>query len=283
MQPEHGSVTVSPKLPHRGDQVTITPTPEEGYTVDQVLVTGPDGKPVAVTPNDDGTYAFLQPAGTFTITVTFRQIDDPSHCLRDEHCPIAPFADADRSAWYHDGVHYCLNTGLMAGTGETTFAPNIPITRGMIVTILWRLEGCPVVDGPMDYDDVTPEDWYGAAVEWAADAGVTAGYDNGKFGPNDPITREQMAVMLWRYAGSPAAEGALSAFVDGAQTSSWAQTAMIWAVDRGLIAGVGNDRLAPLGQATRAQAATILMRFAQDMARSLFSSIPNHNRRDSWE
>ena len=265
-EPEQGSVTIGPKNPEKGDQVTITPTPDEGYAVDTVIVTDPNGKEVAVTPNDDGTYTFVQPSGDVTITVTFRRLTSVSDCPRDNSCPMAPFTDADRAAWYHDGVHYCVEHGLMIGTSQTTFAPNTVTTRGMIAIILWRLEGSPIVGSPMDYDDVKAENWYGEAVRWADSAGVVTGYGNGKFGPNDTITREQMATMLWRYAGSPKVDGSLSAFTDGAQTSSWAQSAMIWAVEQGLITGVGNDRLEPRGQATRAQAATILMRFAQDMA-----------------
>lgn len=265
-EPEHGSVTISPKNPEKGDQVTITPTPDEGYDVDTVVVTDSSGKEVAVTPNDDGTYTFVQPSGKVTITVTFRQLNSVSDCPRDESCPMAPFIDADRDAWYHDGVHYCVEHGLMMGTSQTTFAPDIVTTRGMIVTILWRLEGSPIVDASLDFDDVKAEDWYGEAVRWADSVGVVTGYGNGKFGPNDTITREQMAAMLWRYAGSPKVDGTLASFTDGAQTSSWAQSAMIWAVEQGLIAGVGNDQLEPTGQATRAQAATILMRFAQNMA-----------------
>ena len=266
VQPEHGTVTVSPKNPQKGDKVTITTTPEDGYTVDTVTVIDTNGKIVEVTPNDDGTYTFVQPSGKVTITVTFRQMTDTSDCPRDESCPMAPFTDADRSAWYHDGVHYCVEHGLMVGTSKTTFSPNNATTRGMIVTILWRLEGSPLVSTSLDYDDVKPEDWHGEAVRWADSAGVVTGYGNGKFGPNDPITREQMAAMLWRYAGSSKVNGSLSSFADGAQTSSWAQPAMIWAVEQGLIDGVGNDRLEPGGQATRAQAATILKRFAQDVA-----------------
>ena len=266
VQPEHGSVSIKPSFPKKGDTVTVTAAPEEGYTVNEVVVTDSAGKPVAVTPNGDGTYTFTQPAGAVTITVTFRPMTSPSECPRDESCPMAPFTDADRSFWYHDGIHYCVENGLMVGTSETTFAPNAATTRGMIVTILWRLEGSPMVSHSMDYEDVKPEDWYGEAVRWADSTGVAAGYGSGRFGPDDPVTREQLAVMLWRYAGSPHADGSLSSFADGAQTSGWAQTAMIWAVDQGLIAGVSNDRLDPGGQAARAQTATILMRFAEHMA-----------------
>lgn len=261
-QTEYGSVTTSPKNPETGDQVTITPTPDEGYTVDAVIVTDSTGKPVEVVPNDDGTYTFTQPDEKVTITVTFRRKTGTSDCPQDDSCPMAAFSDAELGAWYHDGVHYCLENNLMVGTGKTTFEPDAVTTRGMIVTILWRLEGSPIVDHPMDYDDVKLEDWYGKAVRWADSAGVVTGYGSGKFGPNDPITREQMAAMLWRYAGSPNVDGSLSSFVDGAQASDWAQSAMIWAVDQELITGVGHNQLESCGQATRAQAATLLMRFA---------------------
>ena len=264
-QTEHGSVTISPKNPEKGDQVIIAPAPDDGYTVDAVIVTDSSGKTIAVTPNEDGTYTFTQPDEKVTITVTFRQMADSSDCPRDESCPMAAFADTELDAWYHDGVHYCLESDLMVGTGQTTFEPDAVITRGMIVTILWRLEGSPIVDHPMVYDDVNSEDWYGDAVRWADSIGVVTGYGNNKFGPNDPITREQMAAMLWRYAGSPDADGTLSAFADGAQTSDWAQPAMIWAVAQELLTGVDQNQLEPQGQATRAQAATILMRFAQNM------------------
>ena len=200
-----------------------------------------------------------------TIAVTFRQLTSVSDCPRDESCPLAPFADADRNAWYHDGVHYCVENGLMLAPVKLPFH-QYHITRGMIVTILWRLEGSPIVGHLMDYSDVKPEDWCGEAVRWAASTGVATGYGNGTFGPNDPITREQMAAMLWRYAGSPCADGSLLSFADRAQTSDWAQPAMIWAVKQGLIAGVSHDWLNPRGKATRAQAATILMRFAENMA-----------------
>ena len=234
--------------------------------MDEVIVTGPDGKPAAVTPNGDGTYTFVQPGGKVTITATFRQTTDTSDCPRDERCPMAEYSDADMSAWYHDGVHYCLENGLMVGISETTFAPHAATTRSMLVTTLWRLEGSPVVGGAMDYSDIVRGAWYEEAVRWADSTGVATGYGNGKFGPDDPITREQMALMLWHHAGSPEVGGSLSSFADGAQISDWAQTAMIWAVEQGLITGVDDDRLNPRGQATRAETATILTRLAETMA-----------------
>ena len=262
-QPEHGTVTISPDAPHKGDTVTITPQPEDGYQVDEVIVTDQNGKEVEVTPKEDGSYTFTQPDGKVTITVTFKEKSAVSHCPRDESCSMAPFTDADRTAWYHDGVHYCVEHGLMVGTSADTFEPNITTTRGMIATILWRLEGSPMVDTAMNYTDVPSGSWYEEAIRWADSTGVVLGYGDGTFGPDDPITREQMAAMLWRYAGKPQAESSLADFTDGSETSQWAESAMVWAVEQGLIEGMGNAQLNPQGQATRAQAATILMRFVE--------------------
>ncbi len=262
-QPEHGTVTISPDAPHKGDTVTITPQPEDGYQVDEVIVTDQNGKEVEVTPKGDGSYTFTQPDGKVTITVTFKEKSAVSDCPRDESCPMAPFTDADRTAWYHDGVHYCVEHGLMVGTSADTFEPNITTTRGMIATILWRLEGSPMVDTAMNYTDVPSGSWYEEAIRWADSTGVVLGYGDGTFGPDDPITREQMAAMLWRYAGKPQAESSLADFTDGSETSQWAESAMVWAVEQGLIEGMGNAQLNPQGQATRAQAAIILMRFVE--------------------
>ena len=268
--PENGTVTVSPKNPQKGDKVTIAPTPEEGYAVDTITVTDANGKIVEVTPKDDGTYTFVQPTGKVTITVTFRPITAPADCPRDESCPMAPFLDADRTAWYHDGVHYCLETGLMVGTSPTTFAPEQTTSRAMVATILWRLAGSPAADGTMHFADVPQDTWYTEAVRWASGAGVVTGYSPEKFGPNDPITREQLAAMLWRYA--QAAEYDVSvgqntdplSFTDASDISPWAMEAMQWACAAGILNGTGDgSTLTPQGQATRAQAATMLMRFCQ--------------------
>ena len=262
---EHGSVTVFPNLPTTGTVVTITPKPDEGYAVDRITVTDASGEPVEVRPNRDGTYSFTQPSGAVTITVSFRLLNDASECPRDASCPMSGYTDLDMGAWYHDGIHYCLDEGLMDGVGTGLFAPNATTSRAMIVTILWRLQGSPEVQAAEAFDDVAPDAWYARAIAWAVAEGVADGYGGGLFGPNDAITREQLAAMLWRYAGKPEAEDALSVFTDGADTSGWAQQAMSWAVARGLITGVDSDSLSPKGQATRAQTATILMRFAQSI------------------
>ena len=260
---ENGSFAVSPDRPFSGQTVTITPKPDEGYAVDKVTVTDADGKPVEVRPNGDGTYSFTQPSGDVTITVTFKVLTDVSKCPRDASCPMSGYTDLNMGEWYHDGIHYCLDEGLMDGVDAGMFAPNATTSRAMIVTILWRLQGSPEVEVTETFTDVSPDAWYAKAIAWAVAEGVADGYGEGLFGPNDAITREQLAAMLWRYAASPETGGDLSAFADGADTSVWAQQAMSWAVSLGLINGVDSDRLAPKGQATRAQTATILMRFAQ--------------------
>ena len=260
---ENGSFAVSPDRPFSGQTVTITPKPDEGYTVDKITVTDASGKAVEVSPNGDGTYSFTQPSGAVTITVTFKVLTAVSDCPRDASCPMYGYTDLDMGAWYHDGVHYCLDEGLMDGVDAGMFAPNATTSRAMIVTILWRLQGSPEVEATETFTDVSPDAWYAKAIAWAVAEGVADGYGEGLFGPNDAITREQLAAMLWRYAASPETGGDLSAFADGDDTSDWAQQAMSWAVAQGLITGVDSDRLDPKGQATRAQTATILMRFAQ--------------------
>lgn len=260
---ENGSFAVSPDRPFSGQTVTITPKPDEGYTVDKVTVTDASGKAVEVSPNGDGTYSFTQPSGAVTITVAFKVLTDVSECPRDASCPMSGYTDLNMGEWYHDGIHYCLDEGLMDGVDAGMFAPNATTSRAMIVTILWRLQGSPEAEAEETFTDVAPGDWYADAIAWAAAEGVAEGYEDGSFRPNDAITREQLAAMLWRYAASPETGGDLSAFADGDDTSDWAQQAMSWAVAQGLITGVDSDRLAPRGPATRAQTATILMRFAQ--------------------
>ena len=271
-EPEHGSVTVSPKNPEKGDQVTITPTPDEEYTVDTVIVTDPNGKPVAVTPNDDGTYTFVQPTGKVTITVTFRKLTSVSDCPRDKSCPMAPFTDADRNAWYHDGIHYCVEHGLMSGYGNGIFGPNKSLSRGMLVQILYNLEDRPATSDAEMFKDVPDSAWCFDAVNWAASVGIVGGYGNGMYRPDDSITREQLAAMLYRYAqykeyDVSVGEGTnLLSYTDASRISEYAIPAMQWACGTGIIAGVTSSTLVPKGTATRAQVATMLMRFADKVA-----------------
>ena len=173
------------------------------------------------------------------------------------------------AAWRY-AVRYVYEHGLMMGTSPTTFSAEGTTTRGQIVTILWRMEGGPVVDYLMDFDDVSLDSYYTEAIRWAASEGVVGGYGNGKFGPNDPITREQFAVILYRYAqkqGYDTTQGGMAVreYADYDAISPYALKAMGWANAAGIIGGTSPTTLAPQGTATRAQAAAMLMRFCEQI------------------
>ena len=175
-----------------------------------------------------------------------------------------PFTDVKETDWFYDAVGYVYENGMMSGTGSNQFSPNMTTTRGMIVTILYRLEGSPAVSSA-SFDDVAAGEFYANGVYWAAANGVVSGYGKDLFGPNDPITREQMAAILYRYAQYKEYDttviGDVSSFADSASVNSYAIEPMNWAVGTGLLSGVGSNMLNPAGNATRAQVATILTRF----------------------
>lgn len=180
-------------------------------------------------------------------------------------CPSSTFSDINRKLWYHEGIDYVVAAGLMNGTGKSAFSPDASMTRGQLVTVLYRREGAPAGSGTNPFADVRPGRYYTEAVQWAAEHGIVTGTAATRFNPEGRITREQIAAILFRYARykemdiTPA--GNLNSYLDGAQVSAYAETAMCWAVGSGLIQGVEGNRLAPQNSATRAQVATILMRF----------------------
>ena len=195
---------------------------------------------------------------------------DPLDCPKDETCPISAFTDADPTAWYHDGVHYVLDHGMMNGVGDGLFAPSGTTSRAMIVTILYRLENEPEVTGENPFTDVEDGKWYTDAVIWAAENKIVEGYGNGKFKSNDDITREQLATILYRYAqskgwGFTGAWMFLLDYPDASEISSWADEAMHWCVMNGIINGK-DGKLVPGGDASRAEAATMLMRYCTKIA-----------------
>lgn len=187
--------------------------------------------------------------------------DTPPDCPKDESCFLGRFTDTNLNAWYHDGVHYCLENGLMKGYSENTFAPNDSLTRAMLAQILYSKEGKPIVSANCSFDDVASGKWYSNAVTWAAEREIVIGYGDGTFDPDGAITREQLAVMPWRYAGSPAASGTLNGFSDQGKVSGYAVDALRWAVETGILSGKGNGILDPKGKATRAEAATMLYHY----------------------
>lgn len=259
-KPAHGEVSVTPKNPEKGDKVTIQPTPDEGYEVDHVTVTDKNGKPVEVEQNKDETWSFKQPSGKVTVKVAFKPIETKWR---------NPFLDVSEGDWFYDAVRYVYEKGLMAGTSENTFGPNVITNRGMIVTILYRLAGSPDIEDEnwgYPYVDVDANAYYGTAVYWARLNGIASGYSDERFGPDDAITREQLAVMLYRFAKAQGhdvtAQADLSGYTDADQISGFAREAMNWASAEGLINGTSGSTLSPDSSATRAQVAVILMRFA---------------------
>ena len=180
-----------------------------------------------------------------------------------------PFTDVKEEDWFYGAVVYAYQNGILTGTGETTFSPNGPMTRSMLVTALWRLEGEPEASGASGFPDVKPDAWYAEAVDWASQTGLVSGTGAG-FDPEGSVTREQIASILYRYAKlkgwDVSKTASLQDFADGADTSAWATRAMEWAYAEKLITGKDGNRLDPQGQATRAEVATILMRLLESKA-----------------
>ena len=182
-----------------------------------------------------------------------------------------PFTDVKATNWSYEDIAYVYEKGLMQGTSATTFSPQLSTSRAMIVTILWRLEGSPVVNYAMSFDDVAPDQWYTEAIRWAQANGIVNGYSAEKFGMNDPITREQMATILYRYAGfkgyDVSAKADLAKFADSDKVGSWAVDAIAWANAEGLVNGTSATTLSPKGSATREQVAAILHRFCENIVK----------------
>ena len=260
---ENGKITVSPTRAGQGSTVTITVTPDEGYELDSLTVTDADGNELTLTDKGDGKFTFTMPRGKVEIAASFKAVEEPQPS-------DFPFTDVTSGDWYYDAVVYAWENDLMTGTSATTFAPGMTTSRAMLTTLLYRLDGAPDLSDEnlgYPYGDVDADSWYGDGVYWARLHGVVTGITSEIFNPNGDITREQMAAMLYRYAqykGYDVTGSAdLSGYADADSVSGWAEYAMQWAVDAGLISGVGNNTLNPQGSATRAEIATILMRFCQ--------------------
>ena len=178
---------------------------------------------------------------------------------------LSRYSDLNKDAWYRDGVAYALRKGIMNGMGDGFFGPNIPTSRAMIVTMLYRMEKEPAVTGALSFRDVPGGQWYTDAIRWATANGIVNGYSDTAFGPNDNVSREQLATILYRYARYkgvvPGAGADLSGFTDAEAISDWAEDALRWAVSKGIINGMGDGLLSPGAEAVRAQVATMLMRY----------------------
>ena len=257
---DNGSVKVSPTRASKGSTVTVTVKPDEGYELDELTVTDKNGDSVKLTDKGDGKYTFQMPASKVTVEAVFTAVEPEPEGL--------PFTDVTSGDWFYDAVAYVYDKGMMEGTTDTTFAPTMNLTRSMIAQVLYNLEERPEAPGAAGFPDVAAGAWYADAVNWAAARGIVKGYDTGAFGPEDSVTREQLAAILYRYAqakGYDTTQGGMAVreFSDSASISDWAQEAMSWAVNAQVLSGKGNGVLDPQGTATRAEVAQMLMNFVE--------------------
>lgn len=246
-----GTLKITPTSANAGHKVTITAKPDSGYSLEKLTVTDNKGNELALTDNGADKYAFTMPKGKVTVNVAFQPIEKPWN----NH-----FQDVTADMWYYDAVKFVNETGLMNGLSNDVFAPNSNLSRAQLTQILYNREGRPSTERS-PFTDVSDESWYSNAVAWATEKGIVSGYGNGLFGPGDSITREQLAVMLWRYAGSPTPINKELHFNDVGEISSYALEALCWATENGIISGYSRQQLGPQGLATRAQVAQILMNY----------------------
>lgn len=245
-----------------GDTVTLTAAGEGTLTV-----TDANGKTVALTDLGSGKYTFKMPSAK--VSVGFKTTADQP-CDGGKDCPSAPFTDVDTAKWYHLSVDYVLAHKMMNGVSSRAFAPNANLTRGMLVQILYNLEGKPKGTAA-NFSDVQADAWYAEAVGWAASNKVVTGYADGTFRPNAAVTREQAAAILYRYAQSKGIDVSVGentnilSYVDVQQASEYAIPALQWAVGAGVLNGKNGGRLAPTGTATRAEIAAIMQRWCENI------------------
>lgn len=255
---ENGSVEVSSTQVDAGSTVTLTVTPDKGYMLSTVTVKDAAGNTVAVT-EQNGKYVFTMPDSAVTVSATFKP-----------EVSTLPFTDVDVNDWFYEAVEYVYENGIMAGTSATTFEPSMELNRAQAVQMLYNLEGQPEVTGECPFTDVAATHWAIKAITWGAENNVVAGMGQEQYAPNDLVTREQFAQMLYNYAKYKGydltAAGDLSQFPDADGISTWAEVAMAWANGKGLINGHADSGLIdPQGTALRSQAASIVANFHRNV------------------
>ena len=248
---KYGKITVSEKNADKDDRITITVEPDYGYQLTWLSIKAKDGTKVSYSEGyTKNTYYFYMPDQDVTISATFSR-------------GTLPFTDVKTTDWFYDAVSFTYNMGIMDGVETNKFSPSTTITRGMVVTMLWRMAGEPYASGTY-FDDVSYGRYYTTAVAWSARNNIIEGSGANTFGVNDPITREQLAVILYRYAkymNYSTTTSSLYGYDDANKVSSWAKDAMGWAVRNGVIGGVTNTTLCPNNTATRAEVAQMFMNF----------------------
>ena len=258
----NGGVNASPSSAEKGASITITLSPDKGYKLDKLTVTDGSGKTVSTVKKSDTVYTFTMPASAVNVGVNYVKADEtPSE---------TKFNDVSANDWFASAVDYVTGKGMMNGTTDNTFSPKANTTRGMVVTVLYRLENQPSTSAA-SFTDVASGAYYANAVAWANANGIVSGYGSGKFGPNDKVTREQLAAILYRYAQykkydvSVGEDTNILSYDDAQSISTYAIPAIQWACGAGVVTGKSGSKLDPKGNATRAEVAAMLMRFCENV------------------
>lgn len=258
----NGGVNASPSNAEKGATITITLSPDKGYKLDKLTVTDGSGKTVSTVKKSDTVYTFTMPASAVKVGVSYvKATETPSE---------TKFNDVSANDWFASAVDYVTGKGMMNGTADNTFSPKANTTRGMVVTVLYRLENQPSTSAA-SFTDVASGAYYANAVAWANANGIVSGYGSGKFGPNDKVTREQLAAILYRYAQykkydvSVGEDTNILSYDDAQSISSYAIPAIQWACGAGVVTGKSGRKLDPKGNATRAEVAAMLMRFCENV------------------
>lgn len=256
----NGGVNASPSNAEKGATITITLSPDKGYKLDKLTVTDGSGKTVSTVKKSNTVYTFTMPASAVKVGVSYvKATETPSE---------TKFNDVSANDWFASAVDYVTGKGMMNGTADNTFSPKANTTRGMVVTVLYRLENQPSTSAA-SFTDVASGAYYANAVAWANANGIVSGYGSGKFGPNDKVTREQLAAILYRYAQykkyDVSGANSLDGYTDAQSVSSYAVPALQWANAAGVVTGKSGSKLDPKGNATRAEVAAMLMRFCENV------------------
>ena len=268
-----GQTAVTVTNPKPGQAVTIITVPDKGYEVHQVKVTDENGNVIEVTKNANGQYVFNQPDTQVTIKVTYKKAVTPDEPQKPEEPETPqgdnwnnPFTDVPKGAWYNDAVRYVYENGLMVGLAPNNFGANVTTDRGQLVTMLWRMADEPQATNGADFSDVSNNAYYANAVAWAAENGITSGFEDGTFRPQTGLSREQMAALFIKYAEATGVDTSVRADISSytdINPNSWSYDALSWAKAVGLLSGVSENTMAPQVTATRVQIAAVIQRYCE--------------------